>query len=626
MDLLALSNEMERFAGKNPLYMQGRKGAAFALNMQRLVNYSAIRKTLEACVKQQSEKDAPRQLHVRIMNAALQVSEIEVDCNRQGFAFQAIRNWADAGQKIVDRAASEATYEEAAKLQDGIYRQSMKNGLSTYLNLRWKYRQDRDAANVDATVDDAIASLCPTSASDRGCPAATKAELKAHGRAYLAGLRTSSEVRHDDASAAQEINGRIDELNRTLRDASKTVGEERGWFNNFVINTSDPDFAGSAKSFRAYTEAYNQAAGTGVGMLFMTDHMRDRAGGLREMDEDAVDETADRHKNTTRFKFKPHQRITAADIRQARDEAARSIIKQSVWMNNQATHQENQELYAKVNHTELFVSARENSIRKLSMTNPAAVGQILMSDPSRAGQVCRAINQVNATDDRDAMIKRGFMWGGIIVGGVAVVLTGGAALSGLLAAKGALAIGAGTLAGLKTTAVVAGTVGTVLGAVEAGYWGTEIVSLRGEISHLTGGALSGNSDPRAAADIRRASGELRDAVLAFSLSAAGSVADVAFATGFLRIASKTSRIEKAAELGGEARQLRALASNRGFQRVFTRFQGSLSADELGELAGQMSDIPDVLRTRIFRELEKMSPAQLKQTLKEGREALTRLCA
>lgn len=87
---------------------------------------------------------------------------------------------------------------------------------------------------------------------------------------------------------------------------------------------------------------------------------------------------------------------------------------------------------------------RMEDIKALTISNPVALGQVLINNPENAKIVCGAINDIEKDDQSHDSTRKAFIWGGMIVGG-ALVLTGiGSGVGMFVFGAGASAAAAGT--------------------------------------------------------------------------------------------------------------------------------------------------------------------------------------
>jgi hypothetical protein len=389
-----------------------------------------------------------------------------------------------------------------------------------------------------------IETFCPLNRCEN------KEEILGFIKGYQKQIKDIPDFSHADIR--KEINAKVSLINDQLGEISVDV--DKGWFNNFVWDSSDPSFDDKAQQdYSNYSQTYVHSAGSGFGKLLMTDHLRKKVGHLKSKEDD-ITEVSSSSENTTEYFYEEHTEITDGDIELAINDAYKAMEKQGFRLNlmNNIRISEKADLSAPmdrigpIDKTNIMTKRTYNQrrlkdIKRLVKTNPAAVGELLINYPELSSTICEAIGLVQDDDDSEEFWDDAFFWGGLVVGGV--LLGGGLiVMGGMLLARGAAATAFYSTLGTGVT-----TVGLVTGTIESVYWGNEVLESQMNITLAQMSFIAGLTDESAIEEVKLAMEDMNNSIFNLALSLGFTAVDVAAMYSIIR-ASKISRVE---DMSGE---------------------------------------------------------------------------
>jgi len=434
-------------------------GKELLLRQTQLRNYQTIAKTFEKC----ASNNNTRNLTARILDAAGKSRLITVDCQSDVRSFKTLDDAVTAIQEKVD-------YPIKAEFKGELIDQGLKNAASTFMAL--EYRHSSGDVNPDEILEN-----CKKQTGISRCTENTQVVLRNQAQQALSELKASGSRRYSDSDAADNINARVDVLNADLKTIS--IGSKKNWYSSWIWNSTDPTYDDQAKKgFDQYANQYLNLASDGPGMLMITDHMRDKIGGLRQQEKDA------KTGKDGQYSFTPHQKIAGKDISVAKNEAESKIFDQIQSLNGLDVE--------RIRKLSLGLRDQpvdqDRDIANLIKTNPAATGQLLLQHPEDAGLVCNAVYNITQSDTSqkktDANWNRVWFWGGMAVGGALLV-------TGVGTWAGALVLSA-TAAATTTTVLLAA--GAVVGAGATANSLVDMGRYRQEQNEFQAAFFAGGSD------------------------------------------------------------------------------------------------------------------------------------
>jgi hypothetical protein len=558
-----IANKAQEFIHdpSNREVMKGPLGKELIQKQTRLVNYLTIKNKFEECVK---NKTSQRQLDQRVLSAARSARDIKLECNQELFKFKSI----DDLSKNIFETLGTKTYEEILQenetigngkfenmydqreviknkrnFQDQLFAQSMENAIATYIDHKYKYEKD---FLKDGTSSNEKSYLVNNFCKKENCDTKTRKFINETIDKKIKEIISKKPKRYTPESATQEINESIERLNQKLEVAGQSIKTEGGYIKLGFWDSSDASFDSNAKSsFNDYVQTYLSEASSGPSTLLFTDILKERSGGLRQMEDDALNEETV-YLGDTKYSFKKHKKVTPADITKAKNEVNNKIIEQTeklLEMNKNKVAQEKEWLTKnKAKEDTLFgndaddIEEKRNSdLRKLMKSNPAAVGQLLIKNPALSKVACEVINDIEDEDESDEAWDKAFMWGGMIVGG-ALLLTGVGAAAGATLIAGTVT--AGTLAAVSTAAFASGT---ALGLVEGGYWSKRTHDHYQAMNEYDRAFLAGSGDTQNIVDVRQTLSKYKEARFDALLSLGFSAVDLGAMKSVGKIGSVTSK-------------------------------------------------------------------------------------
>jgi hypothetical protein len=591
-ELILLGNKVQEFVSnpKNVAQLKTQSGLDLVRKQTKLVNYVAIQKVFENC-----SLDSKRQLNVRILDAAGEAKDIQVSCGQMPPTFSGINKFIKDSQKI-------SNVIEKDNLQTKIYHQAIKNSALAYLDLKFRYSTGK--VNPLVVMDLCLKKI--RGSKGNYCDKETQELLLKTANEYLNSIKTTKRFTAQEASA--QINLRVDEMNKGLNQIS--VNANRGWFSKWVWDRSSPDFNDEAQNDvkEKYVSKYLAAASDGPGLLMLTDHMKEKIGGLKT-EEDL--KKKDAGNGNKKFIFSPHNKVTSSDVIKAVNEAQELITSQSLDLVSMDWDRrvDNDEKGKPKNILSAFstdiIKKRTTDIKHLIQVNPQAVGQILINNPQMASLVCEAINQISKDDESDAKWRKAHIWGGAIVGGALLVTGVGSAAGAWILA------GTATAATLATVGTVTTIAGLAVGLTETGIQTAHAMTARRAQTEFESAFLTGNGDSKSIQEARHAMSDFNEAKMNAMLSLGFSSLDVASLAVVLKAGRMSTQLgDKAKSLASNTKALeettsllKRLMSNPKYISMIQKAKLDVGGQKVMQFFGYLGQISEAARLKI---LEKMS--------------------
>lgn len=513
-------------------------GAKFLNEHSRLSRIEALKRKMNACVK---NKDNKRALDSQILTST-ENAEYTAGCDhrlygeRNGLITNPTLDGFVKDLGRTQRIFNNGSTIGPSNLQDSLHMQALKNSLKSYLSLRYKYEPefispetgkftDMDKQGKSKQLNKVLDDMCGKEVShydsskrkysSNFCSASQRDELKKYT------IQSATDVaftqkKSNWGDALSNVKGSFKSLNE---DYLEHIDLETDYSGIDAANITDKTAQGK---WNQYKLKYIESIQAQDGLLMMSPLIKEKSGGIRRLETD-TDHGGNFFSWSKKFEVKPHEYegITDNDLKQGKNQIQERIVAQAKQLNQMAQEKRDQEKSFKKNgspYSSVFgtdqgdiMDKRKDDLVKLVKTNPAAVGQLLVNEPQWADLVCAAINKIDDHDVSDAKWDKVWMVGGLIVAGVVIV--GGALLvaTGLGAPLGAVVIGSGVTIGSAATATV-----LVLGAAEATYWGSRTYDHHKEHQNLEMAVLSGNNKDYEA--VERAYADFKDARFNFLMS------------------------------------------------------------------------------------------------------------
>ena len=268
----------------------------------------------------------------------------------------------------------------------------------------------------------------------------------------------------------------------------------------------------------------------------------------------------------------------------------------------------------------------KENLKSLIKSNPAAVAQVLLNDPSKSSMFCELLLQIEKEESSAQFRDKVFFWGGMAVAGIALVGTGvgiGLLIAGTAASTTLVtAIGATTVLGVTGAGVDA--VHSSNRAFES-YSQAQILkssyySANGSLTQLN----SANEKTQAAYSDMVTAGIDTVSILPFGagwrLMTKASAA--ARTSSLTRAAASASEIEEQS-MKAVAQTLREIQNDPKLAQILKNARGAVSEQDMGQFLGNFSNLSKAEKDQVIA-LMKKNPEKvdgaITKSLHEGGEA------
>lgn len=552
-------------------------------------NYLILNKALSNC------GDNERQLSVRILgvvgNKIKTVGAAEVPCRIYDKPFEEIQNFVDRGRDIISPMLTNS-------MQEDLYQRSIINSFKSLMHHKYQYGDSfLDDSKITKLIDEYCEGQCNLELYDPKFP--TKSKLFSE----LSLFRSS--LTNVDQYTASSVTNRLNELingenglNHILQNAEATIEMDSG------IVWDSPEFTEATLiNMQLYQLKYNQLASQdSIGRLLNTEAVSGAVGEPRKADSDFTE------KEKGKFKFKKHKLVGVNQVNAGIEQVNKMIKAQIEELNevdknrkDEASRNiESRSSYLKRN----FVSKRNEDLKKLLRTNPAAIGQQLFEKPFYAHKVCELIGEVSKDDEQEKLIDDIWFYGGMVVGGALLV-------TGIGAGVGAWVL-AGTAASatLATVAATTGIVGTLVGLSEAGYHTHEYFEARSEKAAIEGAIMSGGGDSQSPQELQDSISDMRSAGYSAIMAGAFSAVELGTLYGAAKVYLQSAKI---AEGSGHVRQaglitstLESISKSPKLIAMLDNLRRVVGSDKLAKFIGHLSNASEKVRIQILNRMANLA--------------------
>lgn len=450
-----------------------RGGRDFLAHHKRLEAFDHIKNQLADCGEDR------RRLSERLQSAAasvdicnLRYTQSDVSVNRLVNLWEGIQSQHEGLSMLAQRK---------------VYEQAVLASASTL----WEYERLLGDIKSDHV---RVENFCPNNSCDQGMR---------HKLIEQLAQQKITEANHPAPARTQlvqSLNTNLTGLNRQL--AAVPIKVDPGYIRTTLWDSSDPEFTQESMIHHSlYHETYVRLASHGVGTLLLTDHLQEKVGSLR-----GLEDVEERTRAQTSYRYEPHQPVRENDLLQAYREVRGKVSEQVATL-----HEEYKDNVS--DHDD-----RREQLKDMLRTHPVAAGRALMENPAQASLFCTLTKEIEDEDRRRGTIKKVALWGGIIVGGAA-------ALTGIGAGVGAALIGS-SAAGLATLGTVSLAVGLGVGVAETGYYASEAYRANQDYRDFQFAVLSGTSDREGVAEARQALRDNSEATTNAIIAGVFTLADV----------------------------------------------------------------------------------------------------
>lgn len=487
------------------------EGARFLKEHSRLARILALKEKMAKCNLTKNKRKLKQQVLTSMISTPY-AGGCDENATRLGsdglIASSSLKDLMTDMRKTM-RKTKPSDQKTLSAFQEDLHMQSLKNGVGSYMSLRYKYEDnyiDNKTGKLSSSHNrETIMDMCRDEDKNWQCSGKQIKEISQYMRDKAIEIKSTT-ARSSYSKASANLKNSFRELNKEIDKISVDIDK------GYVWDSADKENPATVKAMENYQARYIKELQKQDGLLMMTDIMKDKAGGYKSLDSDVVNKGGIINEKYTVTKHKLPE-VTPNNLRKAKQQIQARIIDQNRLLNEMDSEKTEQEakwrkegkVRDKYFGTDTIdvVKKRKEDLTKLIKTNPAAVGQVLLSSPEYANHVCDAIQSIDSQDISDEKWDKVFMVGGLIVAGVMIV--GGAVL---MATGLGAPLGAATMAGGITVASAATATVLVVGGIEAAYWGKRTYEHHKELQALETAIFTDNMD-------ETEYGQVNDAYLAF---------------------------------------------------------------------------------------------------------------
>ncbi len=538
------------------------KGAKFLKEHTRLMRSKALQSKLLSCA---ANKNSKRQLDKQILGA---IERIDSSTYRGGcdYGLLAPLNARAGSSNLEDftkdlgrlqRAFNNGRERGPAKLQDAIYMESLKNSFSSYLAVKYRYQKDFINPETGAIsrkhLSNSISDICKRKSGKRvsrnkfsynHCTPAQEKELAVFAKQKAKEIAATQVKTTDMAAVGRSLKKTYKDLDEKLDEVVVGVDydgidgadldnpkTQTAWENYHTLYLkklagTDKDKDGNVKQQCDPDDPKDKNKQCGHGMLMMTPSMKEKFGGVKQLDKDVENKggyifgkkyeiTKHDYNKVTDYQAKEAAKAAVDDIVKATIEEAKNLnemaykkkTQESKWKSNKYRD----DTWTGTDHGDVY-DQRNEDLKTLIRTNPTAVGQALMGNPQLADIVCDLIKEIDKEDAEKESNDSIATWGAIFVGGLLVggliactIITFGVCGAAVAAAAAAIGTSAAVLTAVGTTTLF------VAGGVEAAYWGNRMYGHHKEHRAMERAILSDNMDESQATAVENSMHAFKDA-------------------------------------------------------------------------------------------------------------------
>jgi len=352
---------------------------------QAIINSETIQKTLSAC---SIDKGDRREILMQVTQGMVsKVREAQRDCvtskqdaTRSNFIKSIAAIEAETPKQLLVEGMRGITHEQATGFASDLLSQSLSNSMMSYINADKSYAFANKVAikSVNECVDPVwrAVEFCGDACTEDQRKALSKVATEYQAAMIQKGVKPKTE---DQVYA--ELKPKIDQLNKALGDNPRKID----WDNTHKHDV----LSGYREVNPEFYKILRQEAHDGVGLLLYTDSIS-------------------KVKEANGHILLPilHNQIPAAvnEIKEKSFSGAKDLQKSYI-------HYRNHHYYG------------ENDLKDMMLSNPIAVGQILVKHPEYALLVCKLAQLIEADDQNLAhlgMAIQAIGYGGFAIGGVLV--------------------------------------------------------------------------------------------------------------------------------------------------------------------------------------------------------------
>ncbi len=559
-----------------------------------LTNYLAVKKHFDSCIKDKSNK---RQLAKRTLTVILQNEKEANPCTPMLRGFSNFNDFYKENSRIMKKLI-QPQYEKEIK------KQVLTNSLLALYRFERKFHPTKfSAVNKEAKNDlsKLIEEACVPNSNNK------QDQCLEYGTNFRSELQQKlqsitpeifEEKKYSIKSAKEELNNKLGILNTAIKKVTVNIDKGIVYDSPKAINSENQ------QHFNNYVQSYLQMASHGAGAILFTEKIKDKAGGLRTVDNDL-----DKDIKKKVYKLEPHYVVAENDVSMAITEARNKIRKQIIDLPKEGVG---------------FFGSKDHAkgIDQLSAANPFAIGMILAKNPEYAGLACDSFNRISSDDSFDEKLDKAFFVGTAVLSG-ALILTGVGTVAGAYLLTGSLSAGiaAGTVGGsiLATTALV----GTATELTSAAYYGSRAIEQSNELDRMEKAIFSNNGDQNSIKEATDTLVAFKEARLQLAIGLVGATGSLALGATKIPalIATKSLSIKELKIVNSILNSINNSATAIKIARAI-KLWGKPIDDLFEQFILALSKVSESTRLKFLKTLEnsKLTPEKLKEIIQDALNA------
>lgn len=254
----------------------------------------------------------------------------------------------------------------------------------------------------------------------------------------------------------------------------------------------------------------------------------------------------------------------------------------------------------------------EKALRQLVVTNPAAVAQFLIHNPESFDLICQALQKIDQQKNRNAIIEKTFLWGGLVIAGVLIG-------SGI----GAV-VGVPMSAALTTIAAGAAIAGTATGVGDTIYSSSKTYQAYSEAQDIRSSTYAEGLSDQSLNRVTAADEKARSELVSSSFAVASIIP---FGAGYKIMKStaqashadygKVIKATESAELQSSknlSRLFNEVSNDKALLQILEKTSSKVPDEEIGQFLGHMSSLPQKEKEKIFA-LIKAKPEKVAEAIR-----------
>jgi hypothetical protein len=590
---------------QNEKWLKSEQGLELKKHQQMLVNFMAVKKHLDKCVK---NKESKRKLDERVLDSSFQMlkktNDFVLPCSTL-VGIPPLKDYKNLTDDIL-RAMKKTIVPDFHR---GLSAQVIINNAKAMLGFKLKFDPSFSlTAPTESDLDKIISNVCeiksatPRNTSKvqnicKNISATFVTDLKQKLKSSISTLRPIQKLTPE--LATNSLNLSIDKLNTTLKKISlkKDVG--------FFFDSADLKDEAAKKSFDQYINTYMNEIQNDAGPLLLSSRLKKISGSIKSFEDS---ETVQNKKNK-KFEFSEHKKIKIDDVKLAIKETEAKLEEhnQRTLKQSSTAHDQQAEQYA-------------DQDAELVKTNPIAAGQLVIQHPEYTGLLCDSINKVNENDKFDDEFDKYFTVGAAVLGG-ALLLTGIGTVAGAYLLTGSVSAG-----------VAVGTVGgTVLGysalaasAVEiasAGYFGKKAYDHYQEMNQLEAAFMTQNGDTQSILESKNALIEFKEARMTAGISLASVGLSLANAGRFFNILKFNQSKVGPDEIKAATKIMNYLSQSQIAKKIkeVSSMMTNPAIEKIDLFFSQLAKVSEINRVKFLEYLSNKSttPQKIKEVIEEA---------